>query len=83
MHSTLNPEDLMTIIRATHLTNVACGAVRDEVMELLTLQTEFLTMAQQPGVIISVHKKKFVDVYKSYLEGGGTNCPKSKWCCGF
>ena len=49
MHSTFNPEDLMTIIRATHLTNVACGAVRDEAMELLMLQTEFLTTAQQPG----------------------------------
>ena len=72
MHSTLNPEDLMTIIRATHLTNVACGAVRDEAMELLMLQTQFLTMVQQPGVSISVHKKKFDDVYKSYLEGGGT-----------
>ena len=49
MHSTFNPEDLMTIIRATYLTNVACGAVRDEAMELLMLQTEFLTTAQQPG----------------------------------
>jgi hypothetical protein len=50
---------------------VTCGAVRDEAMEALTLQTEFLTMTQQPGTSISVHKKKFDDVYKSYLEGGG------------
>ena len=52
------------------MTNVD-GAVRDKDMEALTLQTEFLTLAQQPGTSISVHKKKFDDVYKSYLEAGG------------
>ena len=72
MHLTFNPEVLMTLIRETHLTNVASGAFIDKAMESLSLQTEFLTMAQQPGVSISVHKKKFDDVYKTYLEGGGT-----------
>ena len=71
MHLKFDPQVLMTLIRETHLTNVTCGAVRDEAMEALTLQTEFLTMTQQPGTSISVHKKKFDDVYKSYLEGGG------------
>lgn len=33
MHLTFNPEELMTLIRETHLTNVACGAVRDKAME--------------------------------------------------
>jgi hypothetical protein len=40
-------------------------------VEALSLQTEFLTLAQQHGTNISVHKKKFDDVYKSYLEAGG------------
>ena len=35
------------------------------------MQTEFLTLAQQPDTSISVYKKKFDDVYKSYLEAGG------------
>ena len=60
------------------MTNVD-GAVRDKDMGALTLQNEFLTLAQQPGTSISVHKKKFNDVYKSYLEAGGAKmCPKSK-----
>ena len=70
MHAKFDPQALMTLIRETHLTNVD-GAVRDKDMEALTLQTEFLTLAQQPGTSISVHKKKFDDVYKSYLEAGG------------
>jgi hypothetical protein len=60
MHAKFDPQALMTLIRETHLTNVACGSV-----------AEFLTLAQQPGTNISVHKKKFDDVYKSYLETGG------------
>jgi hypothetical protein len=37
MHLTFNPEKLMTLIRETHLTNVACGAVREKAMDALSL----------------------------------------------
>ena len=57
MHAKFDPQALMTLIRETHLTNVACRAVCDKVMEALTLQTEFLTLAQQPDTKISVQKK--------------------------
>ena len=46
MHTKFDPQVLMTLIRETHLTNVACGAVRDKDMEALILQTEFLTLTQ-------------------------------------
>jgi len=51
--------DFMTLISETHLTNVACGGMRDKNMEAVILETEFFTLVQQPGTIISVHKKEF------------------------
>ena len=70
MHTKFDPQVLMTLTRETHLTNVACGAMRDKDMEALILQTEFLTLAQQPGTSISVHKKNFDDVTSHTLKRG-------------
>ena len=71
MHAKLDPQALMTLIRETHLTNVD-GAVRDKDMEALTLQTEFLTLAQQPGTT------SLMTCTSHTSKQGVRNCPKSK-----
>ena len=72
MHAKFDPQALMTLIRETHLTNVD-GAVRDKDMEALTLQTEFLTLAQQPGT-----RRSLMTCTSHTSKQRVRKCPKSK-----